>query len=95
MNNSPTKEPETQQPYVWAGVDSLPIVRAQLAEGVPLKRIAKKFGISRQWLRQVLDKAEGPTPTGEPEADAKSEGTERGKDTPPEAEGRGTQVEAE
>ena len=70
-------------------MESVPLARAELAMGVPLVRVAKKFGISRQWLRQTLDKAGGAAPSSDPGPhDAVSVGTEGPQGTT-DAEGKG------
>lgn len=79
MSINQTAEPKTQQCYEWRGAASIPLVIAELEMGVPLSRVARKFGISRQWLRQALDKERGATATSGP-------GVDSGKETPAPAE---------
>lgn len=67
---TPTVPKNPSNDEVWRGVDSLPVVRERLASGVPLARIARKFGVSRQAIYDAMKK-ETPTPTGEGSDDPK------------------------
>ena len=60
MDNIDRIEPEIRQRYQWRGVESLPLVYAERAMGVPLTKIAKKFGVSRQAINYTIAKSNAP-----------------------------------
>jgi len=67
---------------VWRGVRSVPDVRRQLDLGIPLARIARSFGVSRQAIYDAMKK-EGATPTGDAPTNPEAGVLQQNDDTTP------------
>ena len=82
MDNIDCIEAENQQCYQWRGVESLPLVMAERAIGVPLTKIAKKFGVSRQAIHYTIAKSKAPATDQDHTGRVSDVENRQGDDTP-------------
>ncbi len=57
---APTPTAKTTGNEEWKGAESVPLILGLLDQGVPIARIARRLGVSRQTIYTTLEKAKSP-----------------------------------